>query len=105
MMLLLPRNPCKQRTDLKWKTANRKLYSPTHDGPRRKHNDPQLLEAGLSLAAIAIKNDRDSRSIPMTEPAEPRRLPAPWRVIEHAESLVVEDAMAGPWLTVRGIMS
>ena len=28
----------------------------------------------------------------MTEPAEPRRFPAPWRVIEHSESFVVEHA-------------
>ena len=32
----------------------------------------------------------------MTEPAEPRRLPAPWRVVEHSESFVVEDANGRP---------
>ena len=32
----------------------------------------------------------------MTEPAEPRRLPAPWRVVEHSESFVVEDAIGRP---------
>ena len=32
----------------------------------------------------------------MTEPAEPRRLPAPWRVVEHSENFVVEDANGRP---------
>ena len=32
----------------------------------------------------------------MTEPAEPRRFPAPWRVIEHSGSFVVEDANGRP---------
>jgi hypothetical protein len=32
----------------------------------------------------------------VTEPAEPRRLPAPWRVVEHSESFVVEDANGRP---------
>ena len=32
----------------------------------------------------------------MTEASEPRRLPAPWRVIEKSESFVVEDAKGQP---------
>jgi hypothetical protein len=28
----------------------------------------------------------------MSDQSEPRRLPAPWRVVEHGESFVVEDA-------------
>ena len=28
----------------------------------------------------------------MTEPAEPRRLPPPWRVVERGECFIVEDA-------------
>ena len=32
----------------------------------------------------------------VTEPAEPRRLPAPWHVVEHSESFVVEDANGRP---------
>jgi hypothetical protein len=32
----------------------------------------------------------------MTEPTEPRRLPPPWRVVEHPESFMVEDANGVP---------
>ena len=32
-------------------------------GLGEKYNDQQLINAGLKLGAIAIKNDRDSRSL------------------------------------------
>ena len=63
-------------------------------GLGEKHDDPHMIDAGLRLAATAI--NRESRSVPMAEPAEPRRLPAPWRVVEHSESFVGEDANGRP---------
>ena len=65
-------------------------------GLGEKHNDLHLIDAGLRLAEIAIENGRESRSVQMSDPTEPRRLPSPWRVVEHAESFVVEDASGRP---------
>ena len=56
--------------------------------------DPRRISHELADCGI-LRRDTEG-PVPMTDPAEPRRLPAPWCVVEYCESFVVEDANGRP---------
>ena len=57
--------------------------------PRACHHVNPFRACGAASRFGAIQERRDGAG-------RPRRFPAPWRVIEHSESFVVEDANGRP---------